>query len=411
MNKDPKIPRPKTTAPETSVESKTVAPSSLKPVQHKGLNISESEETLVRERALATSGKTAETPTVEGRGPGQKDEALVSKESTSMAANPAFEAAAMQWEDKFGGVAYNDPRATAVVDEAAAKAVAYLKVKAGEWEAGNEKLQKDLELIGIGSPGWSGGVGKEASAVMDALTTGSFGVKIAHVENFLSNVWANDLLETDEVSFKERNSGAGFESNEHLDSLHKGKKEGKIKSKWDTNMPVGTATDQWHMRATRFPGEKTKEASERTSEDLQGLGVEVSEPEKKFMGLKGKKDKLAWEEGARVWALNEKDKWVFAQRQMSLPMAAGVSGTTARLMRSFRNVGVGNPADNRLACIAYLLPTHHHSLVEVMEGASGNGGPAFSSSQRMYREIQPFTEPELRSKVGPFPDEVSGKSK
>jgi hypothetical protein len=367
-------------------------------VQRAPENISGDEEKVVSDRAQ----KPLSEEDIKGYGANQKDKALVARDTPSMAQNPAFEQAAQQWEDVFGGVAYNDPRAMKTVDDGAQKAVDYLTKKCGAWEEGNKALQAELAQVQIKDTGWSGGVGDQVADVMKAFTNGSLGVKIAHLENFCNKILAQDLLTRDEKGLEEILTAAKIDKDDLQDASARIKKSGSRYAMHDTK---GPAADQWHMRAERNPKDKSQDISQRTIKDVEGLGMKLDPSEKSFMNISQDTDKLKWAEGARIWALNERDKWVFAMRQLSLPLAAGVSGTTARMMQSFSMLGVGNPADSRLACIAYLLPTHHHSLVEIMAGAAGNGGPAFSPGADMYRKIEPFTEQELRTKVGPFPDE------
>lgn len=94
-----------------------------------------------------------------------------------------------------------------------------------------------------------------------------------------------------------------------------------------------------------------------------------------------------------------------AKRNNSRTLGAGVSGTTARMTKGLEQIGVGTPVTRRLACIGYIIP-YHHSLVEIMTGASGNGGPDFKPSKQMYRDIEPYSEEFLEQNVGPFPDQV-----
>jgi hypothetical protein len=64
-----------------------------------------------------------------------------------------------------------------------------------------------------------------------------------------------------------------------------------------------------------------------------------------------------------------------------------------------------------------LLPIHAHSLVEILTAAAAHGVP-FSPGLKMYRDIKPITEDELRSSCGRsggqdgknlFPDEKTPK--
>jgi hypothetical protein len=116
---------------------------------------------------------------------------------------------------------------------------------------------------------------------------------------------------------------------------------------------------------------------------------------------------LAWSEGAKMWAINEKDEWVRAMRELSLPLGAGPSGTTNMLMNVCSILG-GDPTGTRLACIGYLLPIHAHSLVEVLAAAASHG-VGFTAGQQMYRNIAPFPEDVLRSRCGIQPANAEGR--
>lgn len=366
------------------------------PVQ-RAANISAEEEELVSARA----GAHLTEESIDDRA-GKEPRALAAREAASMAANPAFEAAAMEWEDIFGGIAYNDELAVQVVDEGCSKAVAYMTEVAGTWDRENQKLKAELAKVQITDTDWSGGVGNSIDALMRAFTTGSLGVKIAHLENFCNKVLAQDILSRDERSLDELLEAAGIDR-EDLDDAIVRVREGN--SRYALHDTKGEAKEQWHMRIKRNPDQPANDISTRTAGELESGGVELDQDEKSFMKIENPNDTLKWGEGARIWALNERDKWVFAMRQLSLPLAAGVSGTTARMMQSFQMLGVGDPAGQRLACIGYLLPTHHHSLVEILVGAAGNGGPAVVPGPAMYRRIEPYEEGDLRGMIGWFPDE------
>ena len=137
--------------------------------------------------------------------------------------------------------------------------------------------------------------------------------------------------------------------------------------------------------------------------------TDYSQAEKEHMELQHNDQRLPIEEGGEKWVINEMDNWVKQMRDMSLPLLAGPSGTTARLMQAFQKLELNDqPAHSRLACIAYILPNRHHSLVEIMTGAAQNGGPAFNPSPDFYHNILPFSEGELRAQLGNFPDEPGG---
>lgn len=369
---------------------------------------------IVKERAKQRTGADlVEEDVFDPSGKALQSKKAMVVRGASMAKDPEFEAAAEKWEEKLGFVAYNDARAKKPVDDGAKKAVDYLTQKCGEWDKDNALLKKELAKVDVKWNAWSGGVGAETEKVMRAFTAGSFGVKVVHLENFVNKLISQDLLDRDDKGMEELLEAAQIDK----DGLAAG--AARIRNTRNTRAlhdVKGDALLQAHTRTLRHPPEANANAnananaqhglSKRTVKDLADMGLDLSDDEKAFMNVQNPEDKLPWLEGAELLALNERDKWVFAMRQLSLPLAAGVSGSAARLMQNFSFLGVGNPADNRLACIAYLLPTRHHSLIEVLAAADKNGGPEVEPGPMMYRKIEPYSEKDLRDKVGPFPDEV-----
>lgn len=118
---------------------------------------------------------------------------------------------------------------------------------------------------------------------------------------------------------------------------------------------------------------------EQTTQELTGVSSET----------------LKWSEGSKLWVINESDKWVQAMRKLSLPLAAGPSGTTNALMNASAMLG-GDPSETRMACIGYLLPIKAHSLVEICAAAAGHG-VGFNAGKQMYRELPPLTKEELQA--------------
>jgi hypothetical protein len=160
--------------------------------------------------------------------------------------------------------------------------------------------------------------------------------------------------------------------------------------------------DQWKARDNRSNVEKSAgqtpagPASDRTAKDAADQGAPLSDREKDMQGITGDSSKLKWSEGAKMWVINEKDKWVQAMRQLSLPLAAGPSGTTNVLMNANAMLGAVTAVDARVACIGYLLPINAHSLVEICAAAAAYGVP-FTAGQKIYRDLAGFAPGELQS--------------
>jgi len=322
--------------------------------------------------------------------------------TTSMAQDEGFEARALAWEAQFGNFVYNHATTNNWVDRAAQTVISYLDEKAGKKftkvGSGFKNIPRDAayEEIGSSATHVAGAVGKEVKKVQRALRSGNLNTKVTHISNFVKEVLSNDLL-NDQEAAKNRLPAST--------ALDEGAERVTAGGTRALTPMTGLAADQWHMRGRRATL-GTQMPADKTPQNVRAnAGVDFSQDEKTHMGLANDQSPLPLQEGERVWAINEADAWVHSMRQMSLPLKAGVSGTTARTMQGLRILGLNNPALNRLACIGYLLPLNHHSLVEIMVGAAEHGGPAFNPSQDFYRNIAPFSPQELRNNVGPFPDE------
>ena len=182
--------------------------------------------------------------------------------------------------------------------------------------------------------------------------------------------------------------------------------------------------DQNDVRKNR--GDKAKEfgldakqshAENRDAGELADEGVELSDREKTHMGLTGDNagGKTTWKEGGNDWIVQEKHVWTQAARKLGLPLVAGPSGTTTRIMNAALLMNDEDLEGVRLACIGYLLPIHAHSLVEVLAAGSAFGVP-FRPDQKMYQLIKPLAPDELRAGCGIedpatremlFPDEAA----
>lgn len=121
----------------------------------------------------------------------------------------------------------------------------------------------------------------------------------------------------------------------------------------------------------------------------KGSSVGLTKDEADFQGIDKDDGRLKWAEGARKWRMNENNEWVQAMRELSMPLKAGPSGTTDRLMQTQAILGVSTPVNMRAACLAYLLPINAHSMVEIMVAAKQHGAD-FAPGWAMYKSVEPF---------------------
>ncbi len=361
---------------------------------------------------------------------GKSDQALVNVGDKSMAKNPDFEKDAMTFEDKLGAKAWNHPAALAGASDMAHKAKAYIQDRVGgKWDAANTELQSLAQKMGSDNPGWSGAVGKAVKDVMAVFDEGNIAERMNHVGEFFIKILAKDLVETDAKDLEKRLTQAKMDAaglmQRRDEMLKKKDARGGKENNWDIapTAPGSAAADQWHARVDRadvagVPRDDKKGRSKvaQSGRKLASTGADMSGREETLAkkdqpDWDKNKDAVKWEEGVKVWMINERDKWVQLQRSLSLPLGAGPSGTTNMLMQAATALKT-DPINARTACIAYLLPAHHHTLVEILSAAAPFGCD-YSPGQQMYRNIKPFSEADLRAcgKDNKFPDETSGDDK
>ncbi|WP_406009073.1 DUF4157 domain-containing protein [Streptomyces sp. NBC_00637] len=165
--------------------------------------------------------------------------------------------------------------------------------------------------------------------------------------------------------------------------------------------------------------EADKQAHRKTPRDYADRGAPLSARELAFAGKPGMDDKLPWNEGAAYWEIQQNESWPKTNAAKGIPVVAGMSGTTTRMLKTFQWIGVSgvDVFDYRMAVMGWMLPSWDHSLYEILRGswAAGVKGPGESASRAgkgaalMYQHIAPFTEQELRQNVcvdGQFPHEL-----
>ncbi len=367
---------------------------------------------------LGSNGRAA---TVEDKhGSRATDAGVIAVDGHSMAApdadNPHFEEDASAFERALGPAAHGHGSAAAVMSAAAGKVKTYLEELTGTWDARTKDLRDLLKKCGSDDRQSSNRVGTAAGAIKQLVESGTVGERCGMVEKFWQNIVLPEFLKAPADADVAARRAAGQAA---LDQgLISGRVEGKSgvwyfyakqdESTTDHTDPAAAAQQlearqalnwQWHTRAPR-PSDQTLDKMKVG--DVEGV---ISRQEKLFQGVSAASDELAWSNGENAWMMNEYDKWVFAQRQMALPLVAGPSGTTDRLFQTLGAMGVADKIGIRTACIGYLLPPRHHSLVEVLTAAAAHGVP-FTPGKRMYTVLPPFSETELKGfGGGKFPHE------
>lgn len=120
-------------------------------------------------------------------------------------------------------------------------------------------------------------------------------------------------------------------------------------------------------------------------------------------GEQGPELPLEWIEGSAWFEIDPNAEWYKkVHDQMGMPVVAGLSGTTARMLSAFKWLQAGNPLDFRLAIMGWMLTSWDHSLYEIFRGSQIAGvtaGETTANVVDMYKNVPPLTAEELRTKV------------
>jgi hypothetical protein len=380
-------------------------------------SVSSDEAAVVADRA-ADRSMTLEDQNQYDRGGRQTGTARVNRDrGASMAENPAFEADAMVFEKALAQRAFTDGNGPA--SAMAAKARAYLLEKVGgAWLKTNARLEGQLSKIGSDNAAWSGSVGKNFEDLVAALDTGNCSVKMMHLDNVYTHIILPDI-KADPTAIETLISGiTDIEAREKAEELVSAVRVAGRVSEVAYAVPSGSEVEgKDGARAYRHKEDlrttkKTSRQVPRTEKTVGSVGVALDPAELKVQeAASGETSssamKLQWEEGAEKWALNEENKWVFLMRQLSLPLVAGPSGTTNKLMNMGQLLGMA-PTDTRLAAMGYLMPPSHHSLVEIMAAAAAFGAD-YIAGRQIYTSIAPYSTTALKAMGGgKFPHETHG---
>lgn len=92
---------------------------------------------------------------------------------------------------------------------------------------------------------------------------------------------------------------------------------------------------------------------------------------RKHLLEKHKNAKLPWKPGARFWEMATKSDFVQAAKITGTPIAAGLSGTTDRILRAAKLLGLQDDElpDVLLACMGWMLAVRDHSYYEILKAA------------------------------------------
>jgi len=122
---------------------------------------------------------------------------------------------------------------------------------------------------------------------------------------------------------------------------------------------------------------------------------------------------LPWEEGGTRFNASLRNAWVKeAVEELKMPVVAGPSGTTDRMLQALKYLGIwSNPVDPnafRLSLLGWMLSSNDHSFHEIM-AVSQSFGLSYKPGSYAYHHIPPLTIQQIRGNVcvnQNFPDEI-----
>lgn len=187
--------------------------------------------------------------------------------------------------------------------------------------------------------------------------------------------------------------------------------------------------------------EAGRELHAKSEQDYEDMGVPLSAEELRFVysyresplydlfttdeekardEAEDKVRPLPWLEGVKLFDIKPEAAWFKeVHDQLKIPVVAGVSGTTARMLTAFKFLKVGGttPLNFRLAIMGWMLTSRDHSLYEILRGSHMAGikppgeEEGVKDVTRMYVNIAPLSKAELRGIAdhGLFPHELMYK--
>lgn len=386
---------------------------------------------------------------------------LKKQDGASVAADPGEEKKRKEFEKKLGKKAETHKDAMGTAQKMAIKAGKYLDVKT-TMEAPIDNLDEAMNAL-LQSAGtalekpWAGRFGNQTKKQIDKIRAvfvsgeGNIRELCTHVNNFCEKILGKDLLNKSTQEVQElitkadlgkkavlkrraevdkalavRRDAAGKNVGEQIsgDEINKSTKgDPVIAKKGGTRItknpkpdkeepgesPEGRRARLEEEAASKVVGNEswsdTKKSDTKKSET--GLTLSPSEEEMKQYHVDAEgnftevDDLLPWWEGAKAWDINEESAWVQQARNLNMPLAGGVSGTTNRMMQNHALLKPGTEkVDMRLAAIGLLIPIKAHSFHEIMVSARANG-LAYNDGE--YAPLKPFESSDLAA-IGPVPD-------
>ncbi len=363
----------------------------------------------------------------------------VNKTGKSMSANPEFEQKARRFEARLGQHLAND--SAPVLAMAAALTTRARAVAAAAIEAKHATARKDLgEWFGSDGVTRIGAVGKDEAVLEEVFKEGNLRERMTVIFNFM---WAFSqyLIDLDDKAIGQITKDTKLDGEAFLNKTAIMKDHALVKRHAEDEPPPpseqsgpkkepkkkGQARDRETLTSTPDPnlivgqqyetraksgatGEATKSGlttaelmqTHKLSERELRHMFEDQETEDGELAKTHANDKVPWEMGYQLWAMNENHEWVQTMRKLSLPVTAGPSATAWRMVKTAKHLGFGDRATLdmvRLAAAGYLLTIGAHSLIEILDGAAPEGVSPHNRDETIYTNLPPLPTSFLREQI------------
>jgi hypothetical protein len=319
----------------------------------------------------------------------------------------------------------------------------------------NEEFSSSIGNLGTDQKkGYGGGVGKDADVMMDVLANGNIRERMLALQNFMQML-GNDALSVEGRKRIEKlaggdEKGAGHytaedakklvqrvlqyeqDQTDHTKRNTKGLFNPNSTEKGETGVHHDFADAKTQDMDTKLPPliqAKVEEflgkqvAAENgltgggessplvrttiTVKEAIAKGLQLSQREIDAAG--GLDAQLNWVIGLRANLVNPKAQFIADAKEASMPLKAGVSGTTFRWMQIVDLLG-GDPNLARLCAIASLQAADAHSFHEIAFAAKGFGVTYDATQPYANVGLPPALLKEIAESVGTTLDELNGKA-
>ena len=182
-------------------------------------------------------------------------------------------------------------------------------------------------------------------------------------------------------------------------------------------------SDEEKKEHQKTPSDYEKMAAPLSDRELAFAFPEVKKPwwriftkETEFRRRETKDRKLPWTEGTACFEIKLENSWYKKiHENLRMPVVAGVSGTTTRMLSAYKFLNLDKLLDFRLAIMGWMLTSWDHSLYEIIRGSHIAGVEIPEEKERlkdvinMYMTVEPLQTSELRQNVATdkmFPHEI-----